>query len=121
MGGSNFVTIGAIPDAGSDGVQGAAINFNTLTGTVVAAVPGKRIFVHGMFMDAAGAATVTINDLGANATVAQTGPLSMITGTPFVLPWQNYPWATVQAGNALVFVGTGATVQVSGRILYVQG
>lgn len=121
MGGSNFVTIGAIPDAGSDNVSAAAINFSGLTGTVVPAVAGKRIFVHAAHVQAAGNATITVNDLGGSATVAQTGPMAFVAGTPLVLDWQNYPWWTVQAGNALVFTGTGATVQVSGRIMYVQG
>lgn len=121
MGGSNFVVRGAVPDFSNDLLSEAAINYSTLSGTVVAAVTGKRIYVFGMHVVAAGNATITINDLGGSATVAQTGAMSFIAGTPLVLPYQEYPWYTVSSGSALIFTGSGATVQVSGRIIYMQG
>src|SRR5260221_12217758 len=107
MGGANFVVRGAVPDFANDLLSEAAINYVTLSGTVVAALAGKRIYVFGMHVVAAGSATVTIQDLGANATVSQTGPMAFIAGTPLVLPYQEYPWYTVQSGNALIFTGTG--------------
>lgn len=121
MGGSNFVVRGAVPDFASDLLSEAAINYSTLSGTVVAAVAGKRIYVFGMHVQCAGACAITIQDLGANSTVSQTGAMTFTTGVPLTLPYQEYPWYTVQSGNALIFTGSGATAQVSGRIIYMQG
>lgn len=121
MGGVNFVTLGAVPDAQNDGVQVAPINIAGATGgTVIAAVANKRIMVHGAHYQAAASVVLTVQDVAAGSTVNLTGAMTMAQGIPVVLPWQNYPWYTVAAGDALVFA-TGASVQMSGRIMYVQG
>jgi hypothetical protein len=120
MGGANFVTLGMVPDAANDGVQVAPINLSS-TGVLVAAVPGKRIFVHGMFLTVTTAAgTIQFQDISGSATVNLTGPITFAAGVPLALPWQNYPWLACAQGDNLT-AALSATGQVSGRIMYSQG
>lgn len=118
MGGSNNVTIGPVPDAQNDGVQVAPINL-AASGTIVAPVAGKRIFVHGLFLTLNAAGTIQFQDVSGSATVNLTPAISLALGTPLELGWQNYPWLTCGVGDALVGVIATAT-QVSGRIMYTQ-
>jgi hypothetical protein len=120
MGGSNFVTLGVIPDASSDGVTGASISL-AATGTVIAPTTGKRIFVHAMHLVATASVAVTVQDVSASATANLTGPMALAAGVPLVLPWQQYPHYSCASGDALVFSQGTFGVQLSGRIIYVQG
>lgn len=118
MGGANFVTVGAVPDAANDGVQVASINLAT-TGVAIAAVAGKRIFVHGMFLTIATAGAVQFQDINAGtSTVNLTGAMTLASGVPLALGWQNYPWFSCAAGDNLTIT---CASQVSGRIMYTQG
>lgn len=118
MGGANFVTLGPVPDPNSDNVTVGIINASVAANTVtlVTAVAGKRIAVFGMFFTGNSAGPVVFQD---SATIL-TGTIALSSGVPVVLPFQQYPWFTVAAGDAFNVSGTG-TVQVSGRIIYMQG
>jgi hypothetical protein len=125
MGGANFVTLGMVPDAANDGVQAAPINAAiTGTATLIAAVAGKRIFVHGMFLTLSLGApiTLTFQDVSGSSTVNLTGPMTLGAGVPLDLPWQNYPWLACAVGDSLqAALPSGSVAQLSGRILYAQG
>jgi hypothetical protein len=119
MGGSNFITPSFVPDFASDGLLEAALTI-AATGTVIAPVAGKRIAVFAVHMVAATASSMTVQDVSAGATVAQTGAMALAAGQPHVLPYIGYPWWTCAPGDALVFSFATAG-QVSGRIIYAQG
>lgn len=89
------------------------------SGEVVAAVAGKRIRVVSYVMVAAGAVTVRID----SATTPISGVMSLITGTPLVVPHapegvagQKGYMQTAQ-GEALNLT-LGGAVQVSGHLVY---
>ena len=120
MGGANFMTLGAVPDPVNDKVTIAPINSTNAAATIVAGVAGKRITVHGMHLVVTTAQAITVQDVGASTTVAQSGPMVLAAGVPLVLPFQNYPWYTVAPGDSLV-ISNPSAAQLSGAIIYVQG
>jgi hypothetical protein len=120
VGGSNFVTLGAVPDPQNDGISASSISLAS-SGTVVAAVAGKRIGVFAMHVNLSAAGGLSVQELTtAGATVTnQTGSIALASGVPLILDWQNYPWYTANVGNSIFFSLTGAAA--AGRLLYMQG
>lgn len=86
---------------------------------VVAAVTSKKIRVLGLAIASAGAVTNTIGSDLAGSFVALSGAMSMITGTPLVLPFTSAGWFETAAGKALNFK-LGGAIQVSGVLAYVS-
>jgi hypothetical protein len=82
---------------------------------VVAAPAGTgKIRVEGWALVSGGAVNVTWKD----GTTATTGPMTMASGTPNVVPFTPEGWFDVSAGNALN-LNLSAAVQVSGIVRYV--
>lgn len=93
-------------------VSTASSGDNTL---VAAQGAGLRVRVLGLVLVAAGAVTVRLES-GAGGT-AMTGVMSLITGTPLVIPLAEFGW-TETAENALLNLELGGAVQVSGTLVY---
>lgn len=92
------------------------VGVNIATGTttaVVAAVAGKIIRVYKVLLVAAAAQTLNIED----GATPLTNVMTFATGIPLVLEFDQAPWFTTTAGNALNFVTT-TTGQLSGRVYY---
>lgn len=87
--------------------------------TLVAAVTGKRIKVLALVLVAAGAVTARLESAAGGT--ALTGVMSLITGTPLVLPltFPGYHWVETAEG-ALLNLELGGAVQVSGDLLYYE-
>lgn len=125
MGGSNFVTPSFVPDFPSDGLLEAPVAIGG-TGTVVAPVAGKRIFVFAAHLSAGAAGAFAVQDVAGTigaaggATIAQTGTIAVVAGSQVVLPWIGYPWWTCAPGDSLVFAFATAA-PIGGRIVYMQG
>lgn len=83
--------------------------------TIVAAVTGKRIRVHSMFVVAAG--TVTVRMESAAGGTALTGQMTMAVNTGFVLPHNPAGWFETVAGELLNMELSGA-VSVDGSLTY---
>lgn len=79
--------------------------------TVAAAVAGKKTRVYQLYLQAAGAVVV---ELLSGAT-SLSGPITLATGVPVVLPYTGVPWFTGGTNEAITLT-TSADVQVSGRI-----
>lgn len=81
----------------------------------------RTLRIYGLTLVATGAVTVTIKD-GANN--AQSGAMSLITGTPYILPMGSglapTPYHITQAGDAFV-INLGGAVQVSGTVWFDVG
>lgn len=108
MGSSNIVSMAPIPDTAD--IQLSRLVINGTNGATIAGVANKRIWVFGAHFNG----TVQPFDGGS---VAQSGTISA-SGTPAIFPYQQYPWWTAAAGNALVF---SAAAALNGAVLYVQG
>lgn len=98
-------------------MKSAVVNVATAaTHAIVAAVTGKKIVIHRMFLVAGGEVAVTPKD----GTTAYTGAMTLIKGVPLVID---------DATGFCPFEGTAATafnltlggaVQVSGRVWYTE-
>lgn len=84
--------------------------------TLVSATSGKKIRVLGGCLVAAAAVTAQFQSGAANANL--TGAMSLITGTPLMLPPSQYGHFQTNAGDGL-HLSLGGAVQVSGWIAYV--
>ena len=94
----------------------APINASSLGNTtVVAAVPGKSIYILSMEFLCAGAVTVEWQS-GASGTVISKGQAFPLGGGK-VLPWNPCGWGATASG-VLLNVNLSAAVQVSGSIQY---
>jgi hypothetical protein len=95
------------------------VSVSYATGTtpldLVAADADEKIRVTSMVLVAAGAVTAQIKAAGTNIT----GAMSLITGTPMVLPFNPAGWFETGVNEALQLV-LGSGVQVSGAITYVK-
>lgn len=108
------VTIGAVDGFG---ITALSVNVGTASAVnVVTAVTGQRARIYKMWVSAAAATTLTIQD-GATAV---TGPITMSTGTPVVLPMDGQPWISGSVGNALNF-NLSSAVNVAGIAWITQG
>ncbi len=87
------------------------------TGTLVAAVAGKKIRVLALQMAAAGA--VTVQAKSAAGGTALTGAISLATGVAHVLPFNPVGWFETVAAE-LLELALGGAVQVSGSLVYVE-
>lgn len=93
-------------------ISGASSGNNTL----IAAASGLKIRVISLAIVAASAVTVRFQS-GASGT-ALSGIQSLITGTPYVLPY-NPAGHFETAVNTLLNMSLGGAVQVSGHMTYV--
>ena len=84
--------------------------------TIVPIVAGKSVQVFSVVLSVAGATAVTFEDTDGTDL---TGPMSLATGVPLVLPFSGVPWVTAAAGKGLGIASSNA-VQVSGTITYLQ-
>lgn len=108
MGGSSFV----------DGrpVKGAVIDHATSgDNTIVAAVTGKQIVVHSLFLVAAGTVTVRFED-GASGT-GLTGQMALVANGGFVLNHNPAGWFRTSKATLLNMELSGA-VSVDGALTY---
>lgn len=97
-------------------IKRAVINL-AATGTVVAAVTGRKIRVLQAVFASAAVVTVTVK----SASTALTGAMT-VDGTaagPVVLDFSPVGWWETTAGEALVFT-LGSSVQVSGNLVYIE-
>ena len=97
-------------------ITALSINIGTAsTVSIVAAVAGQRVRAYKMVFTSAAAQTLTFQD---GATVL-TGPITVATGTPIVLPMDGNPWFVSSIGNALNILQSSA-VNVSGTVWFTQ-
>ena len=126
MPGSNFVTAAPVPD-GDGGIvkattlptAGQVVGSTALT--IVPAVAGKRIYIHGLYANIFTNNTCSfldVNTSGATVATQIYGP----SGN-FVLPYSQYPWATCAPGDAFAVSTNNATATtfIGGACIYVQG
>lgn len=85
--------------------------------TVVAAVTGKKIRVHQLFLISAGIVNVRFES-GADGT-ALTGQMNLIANTGFVLPFSPVGWFETTA-DALLNLELSAAVSVDGSLTYTE-
>lgn len=83
--------------------------------TLLAAVTGHKIRVHSYTLVAAGAVTAAFESAASGT--ARTGDMSLITGTPLVVPFQREGHFETVAGE-LLNLELGGAVQVSGHLTY---
>jgi hypothetical protein len=139
MGGSNFVTVGPIPDSQNDGISHQAIGSSSGStylqavagganpyATIIAGVSGKRIFVHAMVwapQQGVGNNAVQFADISASgATVAfLTGPMVTSQAQLSTIPYSQYPWFTCAAGDSFCLYSGFGTVGIGGAVIYMQG
>lgn len=84
--------------------------------TVIAASPGRQIWVLSWFLIAGGTANVTWQD-GAGGT-ALTGPIPLIANTGVACQHNPASWFQTSTGN-LLNLSLSAGVQVSGVLTYI--
>jgi hypothetical protein len=97
---------------GRAAVSAANSGNNTL---LAAQGEGNAIRVHGIFLIAGDAVTVTIED-GAGGTDLS-GPIPLVANVGFVLPISSVPWI-VGSDNTLLNLSLSAAEQVSGLFVY---
>ncbi len=95
-------------------VQYASVSFSA-SADLVALVASLRIRVLGLFLVASAAATLQLQSGG---TANLSGVMSLIAGTPLVLPVNQFGWFQTASGAKLNAVMVG-TAQISGAVLYV--
>lgn len=83
--------------------------------TLLAAVTGHKIRVHSYVLVAAGAVTAAFESAASGT--ALTGDMSLITGTPLVVPFEREGHFETVAGE-LLNLELGGAVQVSGHLTY---
>lgn len=83
--------------------------------TLLAAVTGKKIRVHALFVVAAG--TVTVRFESAAGGTAMTGQMNLVANAGFVLPYNPAGWFETVAGELLNMELSGA-VSVDGSFVY---
>ena len=86
--------------------------------SIVAAVTGKRIKVLGLVMVAAGAVTARFESAAGGT--ALTGQMSLITGTPIVLPLDLEVGHFETAAGAALNLELSGAVSVDGVLTYVE-
>lgn len=89
----------------------ANVSASTTGGTIVAAVPGKRIRVVSMAMVSGGTAT-SVTILGNTTALSPAIPMG-VNGV-FVLPFSEHGWLETAVGEGLkVTTGTGSTTGIA--------
>lgn len=83
--------------------------------TLLAAVAGHKIRVLSYVLVAAGAVTAAFESAASGT--ALTGDMSLITGTPLVVPFQREGHFETVAGE-LLNLELGGNIQVSGHLTY---
>ena len=103
-------------DFTSLGLTPAVINA-ALTGdnTIVAAVPGRAIWVWKMLNVVGAATNLTMKD---GASTALTGAMPLVANASIALPFDGQPWFRTSPGNAFIINSSGTTVQQSGNLWY---
>ncbi len=112
---SQSVVIG--PTANDAPVQRGVINGATANINLAAALANRRIRVLSLFLVVTTTA-VAITFQDAQGGTALTGAMTVLAGTPLVLPWNPHGWfESVAAGNLLNLFQSG-TSQISGAYTY---
>jgi len=100
-----------------DDVKSATINVATrATHAIIAAVTGKALHIHKLFLVAAGEVAVIPKD----GTTAYTGAMTLIKGTPFVIDDNNGQMPMIGTPTTAFNLALDAAVQVSGRVWYTE-
>jgi len=85
---------------------------------VVAGIAGKRIYIYGLLVQAAGTANVKLRYSSDGAAFTDlTGPLPEVANSGFERSTSTVPYYILPAGAGL-YVNSDAAVQVSGDVQY---
>lgn len=101
-------------------LQAPVTNLGAGTTSLIAAPTSpQRIRVVAAYIVVNSATTNGPIQLKGSVSGLVTGPVTLLVGTPLVLPYNQDGWFLTQPGDALQIVIGGATISVSGNINYV--